>query len=234
MNKKLLVFILIAAVSSSHIFADMTIEGNGSTILELSETGSLWVDANATLTLKNMVIKGLMNDRLVMSDYTSRLVLDNTTLHLDGNYSFTNGAIIVLNDSKITGTHKFSYLTNMTSTINKDSVLKIDFCTTFSYSPDNGAREKADAKTLIEFEDRTAALFLNGATLHVSTTGLRLTVGRIIGEHRNSLEAEGLTLSNGIFFGDGSSSSGNLQVIVLPAASIDVNTGLFQLQNINP
>ena len=64
----------------------LEIDGQGNALILDSES-SLWVITDDTLTLKNLVLKNLSAERLVMEAPSSNLILDNCTIIFDGNYS---------------------------------------------------------------------------------------------------------------------------------------------------
>ena len=202
----------------SKFYASVTINGYGN-ILELSETGSLWVEDNSQLTLKDLTLKNLSGERLVMGGPDSVLVLHDVIVFLDGNYSFTQGAIIFESLVEFNGTHTFSYASDMTSTVTSSSTLIFNHCFTFSYDP-SSARRKDDVRELIEFRDTTAQLFLIGATLHATTTGMHLKGGTLLADHVNTIEAEGTTISDGIVFGDDADATYTMSLVEFPAATI--------------
>ncbi|MCK4265434.1 hypothetical protein KAW80_03690 [Candidatus Babeliales bacterium] len=212
------VFALFVFLFFSKFYPSMIIDGGGN-ILELSETGSLWIEDNSQLTLKDLTLKNLSGERLVMGGPDSVLVLHDVFVCLDGNYSFTQGAILFESAVEFRGTHTFAYTSDMTSTITSCATLTFDTCLTFSYNPAS-ARRKNDVRELIEFRDTTARLFLKGVTLHATTTGMHIRGGTIIADHTNTVEADGTTVSDGIIFGDNLDATYTVSLIEFPSATI--------------
>ncbi len=207
------------------IYADLTIDGDGG-ILELSSTGNLVVRDNTTLTLKNLTLKNLSGSRLVMEGFNSRLVLDNTRVQLDGNYSLTQGAIVFQSDVDLIGSYTFTYASDMTSTVTSSATLKLDTCLTFSYDSKT-ARQKASHKTLLEMYDTTSKIFLNGATFHVTHSGMLITNGALIADHDNTIQAEGTTISDGLTFGDATNATLTVSFVIFPGARLNVSDPNF-------
>jgi len=162
----------------------------------------------------------LVNSTLENPD--SILVLRDSTIILDGNYSFTQGAIIFQSMVEFAGTYTFQYTSNMTSTIAANSMLKFDVRSIFNYAP-TSAKRKNDVRTLFEFTDFTSKLFLNGSTLSVTDTGMYLNGGVIVVDHNSKIVADGTTISDGVVFGDNLDIVKTTSFIIYPAGKIIAN-----------
>jgi len=90
-------------------FIDDTIIDGNNNPMTLGANSKLWVDSGVTLTLQNMIIKDLSDGKIVMGGTDSQLSLDNVTIWLDGDYSFTQGNLFVHNDVNIAGNYAFKY-----------------------------------------------------------------------------------------------------------------------------
>lgn len=174
---------------------DTIIDGNNN-VLTLGTNGVLQVTNGKKLTLKNIIIKDL-NDtsgsKLVMSGATSQLILDNTKIWLNGNYTFNQGFFSAYNDVSISGTGRtFEYTSAQISTINKQSKLSIENGVTFYYNAGSNSR--------ISMTDNTAELYLNGCTLSANATGLKLNNGMVKLDGTVTLGAAGGSFATGIRF----------------------------------
>ena len=175
---------------------DTIIDGRGN-FLDIGD-GYLWVDSNKTLTLRNLVLKNLHDSNLVMEASTSQLVLDNVCIWLDNDYSFTQGRLFFYDDVIISGSpHTFSYKTTESSYIVGQTKLTIDHGVTFSYDPAEAHRD------LINMEDATSYLCLDGCSLYSTPTGLRFTKGAVLFDNLVTLSADGDGIGDGIVFGGG-------------------------------
>ncbi|MCK4265509.1 hypothetical protein KAW80_04090, partial [Candidatus Babeliales bacterium] len=148
--------IIITTTLSNFLNADITINGNGNS-LKLTSNGLLKVEAGKTLTLKNLTLAQLRDERLIMKDSTSKLKLDNARIILDSDYSFSQGSIEILNHSSIEGEFTFTF-SGHNLLIDKNATFEIGKNTTFVCTPSGGLN------TPIRFEDETSSLFLNNAT----------------------------------------------------------------------
>ena len=161
-----------------------------------------------------------MDDSCTLSFY-------NTTWILDDNYSLTTGRFEVLSTFDIVGSNTFEYATRAQSIIQPDATLLLDMGTTLYYAPGSNNRD------LLSMFDASSRLYMNGATLASTTTGLRLTNGTLIVDKKNFLRNDGaIALSQGISFGNGSSVN-DLSVGIIPGANFELLTGILDYQNSN-
>jgi hypothetical protein len=107
----------------------------------------------------------------------------------------------------------------MSSTIATQSKLVIDKDVTFYCA------SAIDNRDLLYMADQTSCLYLDGCTLQSTSTGLRLTRGRLLIDNSVTLSSEGSQTSELIGFGDGNSAN-NLSVTLLSGAALDVHGGL--------
>jgi len=196
------------------------------------------VDNYVTVTLRNINLQSVRNHSdgsasiNILGPWRSNLVFQNTQIQLDDNFSFTQGKMFIHGDVKVSGTSQFNYTSTQASWIKKDSTFKFDLNSTFSYGPvEAGWVPTGDeGRRLIMMEDRTSQLFLNGATLRSTTTGLILVKGTCILDHKNFMYNEDGTgagatsLSESIAFIDGTN---YLNVEIMPSGSIEAMSGLF-------
>ncbi len=211
-----------------------TITGNGLTI-DLASTSSIMVASGSQLRIEDAIIKGVKNRAIACEDGTSTLVLSNVTLLLDGYTSFEKGAIRFENTVKFKGEHIFAYHTSQTSTILSEATVKLDQGFTFSYDVPSGNQN------CFQFQDYSARLILNGATMRTTATGMQLTSGQVIIKKDSTLYAErynlpdddvfgGEILDNGFIVGNDTYGQ-DLQVAILSGVNLDVKHGTLHLNN---
>lgn len=173
------------------IKADSTIDGQGNE-LTLTADGTLTVSGDSTLTLKDLILKGLSGERLIMEAPSSMLVLRDCKVILDGNYSLTQGNLQIKNDVTISGsTFTFAQTTSSDVTILANSKLLLDKNLTYSYdaTPDVGESQD-DTKSKLILTNKTSVLHLNACTLHSTNTGLKLQNGTLIVEDVCTFKSE--------------------------------------------
>ncbi len=203
-------------------FTGNAVVDGGGQVVSFDPGAYLLVDSGMSVTLRNMILRLPVLSRsnnqetLTLAGNTSCLTLQNVTVSLEANYVFSTGHLFVDNDVIMSGNHSFSYSSDKAMTIQQDSMLYFDTGSKFAYAPSVANRD------LVRMTDATSKLFLNGATLSSTSTGLRLTKGTLVIDNKNEVRADGSTLSNAIAFGNGID---DLTINVMPGGSIDVKTG---------
>lgn len=199
---------------------DLTIAGTvkflGSCLLDggwnsvtLNTGAKMIVGHNATLTLRNMNIEGIIGSNLSCLDDTASLILDNVCWVQSGDYSFTRGALLFLNEVDITGQHVFNFSPSLQSTIENNSTLYFDIGTTFNYSP------QVANKTLLSMGS-TSFLSLNGCSVVATRTGLQLSQGTLIIDNNVTLSSGALYVAEGIVL------QSSLNIMVLGSAVLNL------------
>ncbi|MFH1831930.1 MAG: hypothetical protein ABH827_03960 [bacterium] len=203
---------------------DSLIYGYNNT-LDLANS-NIQISSNSTLTIHSLNITGLKNNNLSATSSNDRITLQNAALILSNNFSYSTGALRFENDVLITGTNTFTYATDQISTIASQSHVILDTGVTFEYNAPIANRD------LLTMTDQTSRLILNGCTLSSTTTGLRLTKGTLVIEHKNNLYNTGATsLSEAINLGNGTP-NGELTIEIKPGASIDLKSGILNYENV--
>lgn len=196
---------------SIHFSGNCSIDGDGHS-LTLAPTCSIIVDANSSLMFKDIVIENVDSDKIQMADLTGTISFDNAQYILDGNFTMTHGKIVVMSDFTIAGEgYTFAYLTDQISTISTDGRLILDNNVTFSFVP------RVSSRDMLNLLDSSSELVLRGATFYTTTTGLRLTTGRLVVERASVLYNQGTRESEAISFAD------TLAIQVFSVATLDFN-----------
>jgi len=163
---------------------DTKILGNGFT-LDISNGGALQVRTGSSLEIEDVKIVGLKNNNLECVSHDASINIKNTILQLERNFTFSLGSILFQNEVVISGTHHFIYTSVATSSIDKQSSLLVSKNTTLKFAP-NGT-----ASRLLNFSDATSRLYFDGATLHTTSTALKLLRGTIIIDNHVTFSSEG-------------------------------------------
>ena len=89
------------SVTGTWTFAgESHITGNGN-ILDLTDSGTLWIKSGATVHLRDIKLKGLGIGRIVFEDRSSQIRLSDSQIELDANYVVTEGGFYVDGESTI-------------------------------------------------------------------------------------------------------------------------------------
>lgn len=201
------------------------IDGKGH-VLDLSGTTSLAVDSGASLLLRNVIVKGVSAGALVCLDSNGTLSLEDVTLLLDSDYSFTQGTLEILDDVTVTGPHIFTYKSSNVSTIKENATLFFDSGMTFKYDP------PTTVKNLLAMEDATSVLHLYETALHSTTTGLQLTQGTLVVEGVCPVVSDATVQAEAIILGDGVSASNNVCLRILGESGLRVDSGFLEYKNV--
>lgn len=158
--------------------------GNGHSF-DLGNLRSLRIAKDARLQIFDTTLKGLSKNTVFCEDDSAQLLLHNVTLQHSDDTLFSRGSLGIHGLVTLQGASSFVYQTKMTSTIYHDSQLLLDKHMTFSYDPQFNR-----AKNLLYFEDKTATLALNGASFHVTATGIELTRGSLLVDNQSYIGSE--------------------------------------------
>jgi WD40 repeat protein len=182
-----------------HVRNNLIIDGGGS-VLDIGNRAQLFVDTNVSLTLRNMTIRNgphsLATPAIKLGSLTSQLTLDNVNLELGADYKFTGGSLFIANDVVVTGTSAFIYASPYRSYIAPFGTWYFDYGTTLSVAPVTFTLDRSyvldplHLNDFISMPDATARLFLNGASLMTTTTGLRLKQGTLLLDNKVSFNSQ--------------------------------------------
>ncbi len=190
----------IPSSKTIHIVGDTIIDGCGQSIV-FNPHANISVENNATLTLRNLIIKNTRNHPLSpcfkVSSAKSKLALDNVEVSITGDMIFGAGQLYIHNDVVFSGTSAFIYHSIAPCFVAPLSTFTFDIGTTFSFAPATTLQD------LFVLQDRTSSLYLNGCTLKTTDSGMRLTRGKLIFDNKVTVETNaggGVMLSRMLAF----------------------------------
>ena len=194
------------------------INGRGN-CLTLNSSCTIIVDSNASLLIEDITIVDVNGSNIQCTDSTSTITLKNVEWILDGDFTFAAGRFGVLKDFTVVGDgYTFAYETDQVSTVSTYGRFILDNGVTFSYKPPTASRE------LLVLHASTSELILNGATLHSTATGIRLTTGRLIIDRASEFSSDASVAAEAIGL------ASNLSVQWFPAATLDITQGIVVLE----
>lgn len=202
------------------------IDGNGRTFDMSAGSGSIIVDAGATVLLENMTLAGVQTTDISCLDTLGTVSLSNVVLQHTANSSFATGSLAVIGDVTMTGGYQFSYTSPRRLIVGSLSQWYFDSGMTFQYAP------SSEMNNLLSLTDSSSVLYLCDATLNISTAGLQLTKGALTIEGTCSVVNAGTSSAQGLAFGDGSSSANNLSLRVLAGSGFQVQSGYLVNKNV--
>lgn len=202
------------------------IDGNNNKIY-FEKNGAILVDSNSTLTLKNIIFENVSSNKITCSTNSGTIIFDNVTLRPNANINFSTGKFEIENELKISGNYTFSYQTDQQSLIHSDATFKLKDGATLSYEP------SSNNNNLILFENETAKIYLNEATLHSTTTGIQLINGTLKIKGQCFIDSDATIQAEAIKFGDGLNSANNLNIDIEPESNLNLIGGHWMYKNVN-
>lgn len=206
-------------LSGTWVFNDVTVLSGAARTLNLASDGAIIIERGAVVVFDDLRIKGLKQSlgslgtfNLRGLDATSSVTLRNAELVLDGDYSFTTGCLAIDRTAALSGGgHTLTFESPNDMTINAKSRLIVNPGTTLTYA------SVSAEKTHMVLADTTSELFLDGCTLHGTTTGFRLTTGSLFINNKVILSSDATVPAEAVEL-----NSTTLNIDVLAAAMLDI------------
>lgn len=192
-----------------HMRGGCKITGNGYR-LTLGAAGSISVRNGSTLLLDDVELFGVGSTNVSCLTNNATLTLKNSILRLSQSWSFTRGSLLFLSNVAFTGTVQFNYTTPLTSTIASKAVWYLSPGMTFSYAP---ARPRKD---LLFMNDASSILYLNGASLFSTMTGIKLSTGTLMVDNKVTFSTQARNM------GEAPILTNDLTINLLSGAVLDV------------
>jgi len=212
------------ALSNKLTFSgNIVLNANGNT-LDLTGGGEIVVEKGSTLRLKEITIKGISNSNVRCLDDTGTLILNNVFWVQNANYTFSFGSMQLRHDTTMSGANTvFIYQTNQPSSIFSRSRLLLDENFTFRYDPPSGD------KNLLDLEDATSCIILDGATFHVTGTGINLKDGSFLIKSDSFFVADDSTF--GITLGTGQIGE-DCTIHITAGSTLKISNGVLNYKNV--
>ncbi len=160
--------------SNIYISGAVVIDCGGHRIL--SEAGSGFVvEAGGSLELRNGFLLDLddATSPLSLMSRTSKLVLNDMTCSLKGDFTFSRGALDIAGNTNFSTRRKLlKYSSTNRLTIRASSMMYFDQGSVFRY-------DAVRAPNGLVFTDKTSSIYLDGATISAGMHGLNLAAGTL-------------------------------------------------------
>lgn len=201
------------------IIGNCMINGRGKR-LYMEEGSQIIVGHNSSLSLRNLEFEGVRANNIRCMDETGKILLDNISLYMDDNYSFTVGNMEVWNNVDMLGTCTFFYDCMQTFSIAKNSIFKVGNGATFAV----GLNKNLAQDRIIYFEDSSAKMWVDNAGVIVGPSGIVLTRGSMMMSGRVNYDVRSTNTGNGIIMGDGTP-EGDIIAEFNPASYVTFSNG---------
>lgn len=218
----------LPAAKTIEVSSSLTIDGHNNIVNLNGASFYCNGGAGTTLRLKNMTLVGLRGSGANPSIYFGatagrKLILENVTIYLADDYTFTGGALDIYGNVALIGDYNFNYNASHDCTIKTASTLQLGMHVTFNYQPTDNSPNH------FKFTDLTSTLFLYGGFLYApSTIGLKMLKGHLVVDHLSWLVQDWSSPHFGsgpgrIALGDGTNQSNNMAIDILPGAQLATN-----------
>ncbi len=205
------------------ISGELILDGKGN-ILRLVDNGKLFLETDAHLIMKNIIIQGVGGENISCTDDSCRLSFFGARWLLDDDFTVTHGAIDFEKSNSIGGPYTMTFDQILTNTIKLNSGVTFDCRITSSFGRTSQGVEP------IYFEDDTAHLCFDDATLGIKSSGLTLSRGTVAINKQCVFDFNSTSTANGLQLGNGVASD-DITINLNPGASIQLGSGHI-LQNI--
>ena len=180
----------------------------------------------AALAIDNVTLYDVSDSNPIRcQDVTHTLTLRDVTIHQGGALAWNLGRLEIIGETSMAGQQKFTYRSTSSCFIKDAATWMFDRNMTFSYDP------TIQSENLIDMSDPDGILFLNGADLYTTHTGLSLTKGTLMIDNKVDVYNVGATaLSQSVRFGNGTSAD-DLNVHINPGGSLNLQSGVIHYLN---
>ncbi len=209
------------------ISRDVTINGNNH-VLDVGD-GFLFVKEGSSLTLNNVSLVGIGAANIMCEHATSKISMKDVVWYQDANtFTFTQGSMEFKNYVSLIGTATLIYASPMTSTITRNSTLKIGDGMHFYMG-----KSSEDGLQPLYFQDPNSCLYFDNSYFHVTEYGASLTRGVLFINGSLDIDIAGTTASHALSMGD-VTPEGDLAVQLLPGSHTTFLNGYAVANFYNP
>lgn len=200
------------------------IDGNNQRIQFIDDC-KLTVEKGSTLIFRNTNLTGIKEDKIICADNNSKIIFNNTTINLDGNYTFSIGSFDILNCAEFKGSYTFEHSSPIPTTINTNSEL--------TFGRDITVQLGNNIISPFKFTDKTSAIKTKNSNFKVGPVGLQITKGTIFFGGSSTWETDSTTTYNSLIFGNGNIQD-DATLKMGSAASVIMQKGAFVYNNVSP
>ena len=163
------------SLNSTLKLAGTCVLDGGSKMISLGSSGVIEAQSGGSVTLRDLIIYDVNATNLRCADNTASINFDNVKIINRNVWNFATGAFAVTNNLSMLGGGTFVYQSAYASTINDNSTLFLTDGMTFSYDPAKGVSQAVAGQQNLVFTNTSSKLWLDGVTLKVTNTGMRIT-----------------------------------------------------------
>lgn len=185
------------ALSSHWTFTGYCVLQGNNCELTFLPTGKITVGSNSTLHIKNNFLSRVRDGSLVLTDNSSKIILDDTMITLAQNITFSTGSMEIRNNVDFSGSYSFYYTSCITSTITKHAQLGM----IGGIALVTGRSSLPAGREPFYFEERSSTISFDDATLVITSSGIRFARGTGVVNKQLHVDMNSTGSANGIIFG---------------------------------
>jgi hypothetical protein len=232
-NLTLIKDLTIKGANGVSLTSTMTVQGTcriigSNNFLDLNGGGIVIVDQNSSLELQNTLIKGVKNNNIGCVGDTSLIILNNAEIELTGDVHFENGAINIINTSRIFGGYTFWYDSAEPCFIDRESNLIICKNVTLKIG-----KKTPKGPSQLSFYDESSVISCSDCILQVTAHGIELTKGRIQLYNNTIITTESTDTTHGIILGDGVSEENDIKLELKGGCQSTFASGALVYNNVD-
>lgn len=178
------------------------------------------IDKGSRLHFRNLELDGVRSFNLECIDDAGVLELDNIRWVQTGDYTFTQGSLVIQNQVNFVGPHAFYYESSQTSTIQSDSAWFFSDLTKLAI----GRKSAFSEREPLYFVDRSSWLRMDDSILSVLPNGMKMTRGTFLIDGEVKVDAQSTSTANGLVWGDGTREN-DLEIKIYPGAALNLYKG---------
>ncbi len=205
-----------------------TVNGQGNK-MTFTGDGTISVAQGSNVEFKLMDLSFDRPNAFALQGPTSTVSLRNSKILLNSDVVVGGGAMNFYDDVVISGSHTINYQSEFTSTIHRLSTLTLEKDAMLQIG-----KVPSAIRDPLEFESSSAVLNFDNATLHITSSGLRLTKGAINIYNQSIFDIDSTASQDGLILGNGTSGNDVLLKLHGSAARLDLVGGALTLDGYSP
>jgi len=201
--------------------------GSGS-VLSLLGSGSLVIAENSSLYIKELNLHGVKGSNIACVGNDSKLILNNTSMLIEEDYTFSIGSILFSNEVDLFGSNTFLYESSQSSTLDISSVIHLSSGVELFLKKDIETNQQP-----LIFTDKTSILHIDNAGLIITGSGVQFANGTLKLDNEVIIDIEGTVTSEGLILGDGTEAD-EMNVLIDSGTTIHTRKGILVYNIFDP
>lgn len=216
-------------LSSQWTFSNYCILNGKNHILDLTTGGTLFVERNSTLVLKDINVYGIQYENVECYDDSGLIILDNCIFTLVKDFHYNRGGCHVYNYVELHGEHDLYLDTNKTMSIFNHSTFALNKNITAKLRTINTDADKYP----VWFEDDTSEFKADNSAFELGVKGAKFETGKMSIYGDVLMTMNSTDTSNGLHVGNGTY-AGDFDMVFYPGATLTTQGGNVVIDSYAP